>query len=151
MTNEGKQARSMAVLEYEGDEKPTVEKLGINRDYKYNEFSLRTASSYIHASHDVPKEISRMVQTGSGIGSNILKDLYVQFDASVVQPRQVKYENFWQHVFELTFEFMGREFDYGIQFDRNIATMIESLGEGEAVEEPEEEEIEGPAIVVEDE
>lgn len=128
MTNEGEKAKSMSIFEYEGDQPPTVEKLQISRSEKYDLFALNTASSYIHAAHDVPKEISRMVQTNGGIGSNILKDLYYQFDVSVIQPRQMKYEKFWQRIIDLTGEFFGRNDEMGIRFDRTISRMLEAFG-----------------------
>jgi len=148
MTREGS-GKSIVAIEYSGDTPPQTEKLAINRDSKYNEFALNTASSYIHASHDVPKEISRMVQTSSGIGSNILKDLFNQFDFSVIQPLQMRYERFWQKVIDETLAFFGQNDELGIRFDRTIDRMVDILG-AEAVVTPEQMDEGDPAKKKED-
>ena len=41
-----------------------------------------------------------MVQTGAGIGSNILMDLFQIKDEAVIRPLQDKFSFRWQHVFD---------------------------------------------------
>lgn len=95
-TNEGNKAHSIAAIEYpNGTTQPTTVKLDVNRDTIYAEFSLSNAASMIYSTHGWSKELTGMVQVKTGIGANILYDLFIIKNTSTVEPNQRKYEAFW--------------------------------------------------------
>jgi len=114
MTNEGNpnspnydpsrttgEASSMAVVEYpQGGKPPEAIPIRINRDYGYYMAMLNKASDYIYSMNSWSKELSGMVQTGAGIGSNILMDLFQIKDEAVIRPLQDRFSFRWQQVFD---------------------------------------------------
>lgn len=132
-TNEGETERNAAkaiiALQYPNDtNQPVVEPVTVNRDVAYAEFTLNNAASMIYAIHGWAKELTGQVQVKTGIGANILYDIFSIKNVSTVIPLQNKYENIWEWVITQCENLLETSVgDYSIKFPDNIGQLTLQL------------------------
>lgn len=116
-TNEGgSSAKSLAAIEYpHGGQPPTEIKLDVNRDTDYAQYQSDTASSVIYENHAWSKELTGRINTKSGIGGNILGDLFKLKNRSTIIPLQKQMEYVWNEVFNNLAPWIG-EYQFTFQF-----------------------------------
>jgi hypothetical protein len=73
------------------------------------------------------------MDTKAGIGSNILKDLFLIKDETVIRPYQDLFSRFWSEVFDVMGEFLESEElrNATVKFPNKIEKLIESLGDAD--------------------
>lgn len=125
-TNEGEQVHSIAALEYPfGTKEPKAEKLQVNRDVNYATFSLDNAASMIYSINGWSKELTGMVQVKTGIGANILNDLFTIKNSSTIEPLQRRFEAMWTWIIDGVEKQMGLdESQYAIKFPNVVESLV---------------------------
>jgi hypothetical protein len=128
-TNEGDKVHSIAALEYPfGTKEPKAEKLQVNRDVNYATFSLDNAASMIYSINGWSKELTGMVQVKTGIGANILNDLFTIKNSSTIEPLQRRYESFWSWVIgEVENQMSLTESKYAIKFPNVVEGLVKRM------------------------
>ena len=128
-TNEGKSPKSIVALEYpNGTNQPLVTPVQVNRDVNYAEFTLNNAASVIYAVCGWSKELTGQVQVKTGIGANILYDLFVIKNVSTIIPIQERFENIWHWVITELYTLADLEAPiYNIKFQDNISVLVSKM------------------------
>lgn len=128
-TNEGKTPKSIIALEYpNGTNQPLVTPVQVNRDVNYAEFTLNNAASVIYAVCGWSKELTGQIQVKTGIGANILYDLFVIKNVSTIIPIQERFENIWQWVIGELYTLAGQEAPaYTVKFQDNISVLVSKM------------------------
>jgi len=128
-TNEGKSPKSIVALEYPNDtNQPLVTPVQVNRDVAYAEFTLNNAASVIYAVLGWSKELTGQIQVKTGIGANILYDLFVIKNVSTIIPIQERFESIWHWVISEIYTLAGIETPFhGIKFQDNITVLVSKM------------------------
>lgn len=139
-TNEGskdgikkKKPSSIGLVEVESDF-PQMYDMQINRDSAWLREGLEQAAFKIHGNFGVPRQLTKTLQSRSGLSGAELINLYLITDCDTVKPIQNEFENYWGFVFEQVFDLIGRDDlkKYGIQFPDKITPLVESLRQANA-------------------
>lgn len=131
LTNTGKKAQSMAILHYpNGLEKPSILDLNIVRDFAYNTGTLADSSSFIYSLHGWSKELTGAKSTASGLGANLLLNLFVIKNSSTIVPLQVEFSRYWSRIMQI----IDSQVDIGltdikIGFKDKVSEVVKKLSE----------------------
>lgn len=129
VTTSGDSPEAIGAVEYAKDSNPPeVLKFDIMRDYEWFESQNTIAKQHIFGSHRWPSELSGSTQSKSGIGSNIMKDLFLIKDETVIRP----YQRFMSGHFNTIWNFIGQDSGQDIGsyipvFPNNIINLVESI------------------------
>ena len=131
-TNRGSsvEADSLAMMEYQnGTSPPKFIKLEVNRDVKYNKFALSEAKAEIYSGYGWFQELTGATQTGSGIGSNILIDLFKVADQKTIQPLQEKTSHDWDIILGSIWDVLEKPDlkEFSLKFPDAIEQLIQRL------------------------
>lgn len=128
-SNESVDPKSLIGLEYPNDtNQPLAVPLQVNRDVDYAEFTLNNASSVVYAVCGWAKELTGQVQVRTGIGANLLYDLFTIKNVATITPLQQKYESVWDWIIGQIFEVKGEEIPkLSLKFEDKIRTLVEKL------------------------
>jgi hypothetical protein len=132
--NNSPDPHTIAVYEYaKGTTMPELGDLEVMRDSKWLETISARASASIYEAHGWSKQLSGKMDTKAGIGSNILKDLFLIKDETVIRPYQDLFSRFWSEVFDVMGEFLESEElrNATVKFPNKIEKLIESLGDAD--------------------
>lgn len=130
--NSSPDPQTLAVYEYpNGGQEPKLGDLEVMRDSKWLEATSARASASIYEAHGWSKQLSGKMDTKAGIGSNILKDLFLIKDETIIRPYQELFSRFWSEVFDVMGEFLESEElrNATVAFPNKIEKLIESLGD----------------------
>lgn len=132
ITNKGDhgEAESLAMMEYQhGTAPPESITLEVNRDTKYHKFTLSEAASKIYSGYGWYQELTGAMQTGAGIGSNILIDLFKVADQKVITKLQERKSHEWDIMLGSIWDQLEKPDmkQYSYVFPNNIEQLIEKL------------------------
>lgn len=143
-TNEGskdgitaKKPSSIGLVEVDDDlDFPKMYDMLINRDTAWFKEGLEQAAFKIHGNFGVPRQLTKTLQSRSGLSGAELINLYLITDCDTVKPIQAEYENYWGFVFEQIFDLIGRDDlkKYGIKFPDKITPLVEALKQANSKE-----------------
>lgn len=121
-------SKTLAVIEYD-EEPPTIIDLEVNRDTAWFNANLEKAEAKIHKVMKVPRELAFASQTKSGIGSNVLADLYIIANEITVTPLQVEWENIISDMFSNIGGLIENDeiSKHGFKFPDRITPIVEAL------------------------
>jgi hypothetical protein len=126
-TNVGsfEETSSIFGMEYpSGANPPTPIKLDLNRDVNYNTWSTDRCSRVIASVNGYFSDLLNLTKTPSGIGGNMLKDLFLIMRAGTIAPDQA----FWETVLNGVLKQIPElEQDLGLQLLDNIEQLVQSL------------------------
>ena len=126
-TNVGsfEETSSIFGMEYPaGAKPPTPIKLDLNRDVAYNTWSTDRCSRVIASVNGYFSDLLNLTKTPSGIGGNMLKDLFLIMRAGTIAPDQA----FWETVLNgLLSQIPELEQDLGLKLLDNIEQLVQSL------------------------
>ena len=137
-TAEGEDPKSLFVVEYPKEGKAPVSiDIEVNRDSAYFKASSEAAADYIYASHRWSKQLIGHTSVKNGIGGNVIKDLLVVKDETVIRPLQRIFQNLWSLVFKTMSEGIGDTSlaEKTVKFPNVIENLVESLGSEIKVED----------------
>lgn len=121
-------AESIVGIEYPfGQQRPYIEKLDISRDVAHPQMVLNQAKSIIYSLNGWYPQLSGANEVKSSIGGNMIIDLFVVANSATVEPLQTFWENTWSVIFGNLSELVGDDLTTGIQFNRKIPKLVESL------------------------
>ena len=143
VTAEGEEAKSLAGVEYPfGGKPPTLLKLDVFRDTKWEQSKIDQASSYIYQSWSWNKQLTGFTESKSNLGGNIIMDLFSTRNVSTIEPVQ----EFWENVWGKTLQEIGKVINpnqemYSIKFPSKVDSLLDrlaSLKKGTPVNMPDE-------------
>ena len=128
-----KKVSSIAVLEYPNSSKnPLLEKMEVNRDVPHKEYLTIRVSSVITSLLGWSLILTGRLQVKSGIGGNILKDMFLVKNESTIKPLQADFAQIWNKIISEIVEITGKGdatiHDNGIVFVDKITSLAESIG-----------------------
>lgn len=133
MTNEGHNAKSLGIIQSPfGSDMPELHNLEVNRDSAWFKCQMEIASNYIYAAHRHNKQLTGMSTATSNIGGNVIFDLSVKFNHTVVKPIQAQCENEWLEIMDWIMSVTGNEAYKGVRFkfNDNIKEQLKDLKDG---------------------
>lgn len=125
-----RKASGMAAIEYgNGTKPPTPVKLDINRDTNWFESSLDQGKSMIYSVVGWYRELTGMAQSKTGIGSDILVNLFLVANAGTIEPIQSDWEGYISTMIEQIGEaigqnWAGQEFELTNKIDRLVQALV---------------------------
>jgi hypothetical protein len=126
-TNVGsfEETSSIFGMEYPaGANAPTPIKLDLNRDVNYNSWSTDRSSRVIAAVNGYFSDLLNLTKTPSGIGGNMLKDLFLIMRAGTIGPDQA----FWETVLNGVLKQIPElDPDLGLKLLDNVEQLVQSL------------------------
>lgn len=129
MTNRGSNSQSLAAIFYE-DEVPSVEQIGINRDYQYSESVRKMAVQNICAAHGIPANLVGLEEMRVGLGGTVVMDTLIKTNGMKVVPTQKRFARMFQDFVAFLSGQIGFDANpYQIEFVGPIPEMIEQLKE----------------------
>lgn len=129
-TNPGGQRTSSSIggIEYpHGANPPKAIPLEVNRDVKSWEWQTQHAITTICAILQWSPELLMLRQTKTGLGGNLLHDIFVMMNESTITPRQIWYEGVWNTLLGWIFELENAPDDIkekSIKFQDVITDML---------------------------
>lgn len=104
-SRDGNDPKTTALLLYP-DEKPSLEKVDVNRDHEWLDKIMEISTRLILQSERWSSVVSGLEKPSSGIGGNTVVD-EMRRVKGVVDSEQELYESRWQMIFEIINEFLG--------------------------------------------
>lgn len=123
---DGELASSLGVVEFPfGSKEPGSIDLEVNRDTAFDTFVTGVAVRQISAVNGWAPELTGLAGAKAGIGSNVLKDLFLVKRASTILPLQV----FWQGVINAVLSQLPEvnSLKLGVIFSDNVSDLISEL------------------------
>ena len=125
------EVNSLAGVEYPfGQKQPIPIDIEVNRDTNHHKFQCETAASKVCSNLNWSPVLNFDKEANSGIGGNVLKDLFVIGNEGTIIPIQSEISTIWNNIFSqiLTAQNVGSEFiQYGIKFPDIISRLVEKL------------------------
>lgn len=125
----GKKASGIAAMEY-GHETapPTAVKLDINRDTAWFTTSLDEGKAMIYSIMGWYRELTGMAQTKTGIGSDIMVNLFIVANIGTIKPIQKEFEEYADMLLTEIGKAIGQDWEgKGLKFVNKIDGLVEAI------------------------
>lgn len=130
-------AAAIGGVEYPyGGTPPVPIDLELNRDKEYQEWQSDRAISFICSSLQWSPELMSLRQTKTGLGGNLLYDIFVMKNEGTIIPIQIWFEGIWNWFLEsvIVQENGPKEYlEIGVKFEDVVSEMLEKFSAGKSM------------------